>query len=111
MIAIDLSGKLALVTGASGELGRVITRTLARAGADVAIHYNQNKAKADELLAEIKPMGRRAMIVQADVTDADSIGRMKDAVLKELGEPDIIVNNAVIQYNWTTVLEPSSTCG
>jgi len=105
MIAIDLSGKLALVTGASGELGRVITRTLAHAGADLAIHYHQNKTKADELLAEIKPMGRRAVAVQADVTDAESVSRMREAILKELGEPDIIVNNAVIQYNWTTVLE------
>jgi len=105
MISIDLSGKLALVTGASGELGRVMARMLARAGANVVIHYHQNKPKADELLAEIRATGRRAMVVQADVTDAESVNRMRDAVLKELGEPDIIVNNAVLQYKWTAVLE------
>ena len=104
MIQIDLSGKLALVTGASGELGRVIARTLARSGADVVIHYHQNKEKAEALLAEIRAMGRRAMIVQADVADAESVSRMKAAVVKELGDPDIIVNNAVSQYQWTTVL-------
>ncbi|HUU59686.1 MAG TPA: SDR family oxidoreductase [Phycisphaerae bacterium] len=104
---IDLSGRIALVTGATGELGRVIARTLAACGADVVIHYHRNQIGAEKLLKEIQAAGVRAMAVQADVTEADSITRMQQAVAAGLGEPDILVNNAVIQYEWTTVLEQS----
>jgi 3-oxoacyl-[acyl-carrier protein] reductase len=104
-VNIDLTGKIALVTGASGELGRVMARTLARCGADVAVHYLQNGRKALELAAEIESLGRRAAAVQADITDLDSILAMRDTVTGKIGTPDIIVNNAVIQYKWTSVLE------
>ena len=102
---IDLKGKLAVVTGASGELGRVITRTLADCGADVVIHYHNGEAKAKALLKEVQAKGMRAMVVQADITDARAIESMKKAIVGELGNPSIIVNNAVIQYKWTSVLE------
>ena len=105
MIPIDLSGRTALVTGATGELGRVMVRTLAHAGADVAIHYHANQTKAEELAAECQELGRSAVVVQADITAKDDIEAMRDAVCTALGAPDIIVNNAVIQYSWTTVLE------
>ncbi|WP_407673301.1 SDR family NAD(P)-dependent oxidoreductase [Paenibacillus silvisoli] len=105
MIAIDLTGRIALVTGATGELGRVMTRTLAACGADVAIHYNNNEAKALELQAEIVATGRRAVIVQADITNQASIQAMKDTVTAALGDVDIVVANAVVQYGWTSVLE------
>jgi len=102
---IDLSHKIALVTGAAGELGRVITRTLADCGADVAINYHTSQAKAEALLAEVKNKGVRAMMVQADVTQADDVFAMQRRVVAELGDPDIIVNNAVIQYKWVHVLD------
>lgn len=102
---IDLSGKVALVTGGSGELGRVMVRTLARCGADVAIHYMRNADSAKKLLKELEGMGRRAMVIQADVTDPDAVMRMRDAVIGALGAPDIVVNNAVIQYTWKNLLE------
>lgn len=105
MIPIDLSGKRALVTGGSGELGRVMVRTLARAGADIAIHYHGNAETAQELASECREMGRHALAVQADVTARDSIEAMGATVMDELGAPDILVNNAVIQYGWTSVLE------
>jgi len=105
MLKIDLTNKLAVVTGATGQLGRVMVRTLADCGADVAIHYRSNQAKADDLLAEVRAMGVRGMTVQADVGDFESVLAMRDAIAAELGEPDIIVNNAVSQYEWTTVLE------
>ena len=105
MLNIDLSGKLALVTGGSGELGRAMVRTLARAGADVAIHYHRNQAQAEKLQAELLALGRRAAAVQADVTRLDTVMAMRDAVAEALGEPDIIVNTSVIQYKWTRVLE------
>ena len=105
MIPIDLSKKIAVITGATGELGRVMVRTLAHAGADVAVCYHNNKTKAGELVAEIEASGARGMKVQADVTDFKSILRMRDRVVKTLGPADIIVNNAVIQYQWVHVLD------
>jgi 3-oxoacyl-[acyl-carrier protein] reductase len=102
---IDLSNRLALVTGATGELGRVITRTLARCGADMAVHYHGNKDMAEKLRKEVQAMGRRAVTIQADVTERESVARMKEEVAGTIGDPDIIVNNAVIQYAWTTMLE------
>lgn len=95
---IDLSSKIALVTGASGELGRVMARTLAKCGADVAVHYLKSADKAAAVCDEIKALGRRAIAVQADVTDEKSVFRMRDEVTAKLGKPLIIVNNAVIQY-------------
>ena len=107
MIPIDLSGKVAVVTGGSGELGRYMVRTLARAGADVAIHYNRNAEKADELLGEVKGLGVRGTTFQADVTEFDPIVAMRDHVAEALGAADIIVNNAVIQFDWAHVLDQS----
>ncbi|MNI17580.1 3-oxoacyl-[acyl-carrier-protein] reductase FabG [compost metagenome] len=104
---IDLSGKVALVTGATGQLGRVMTRTLAQCGAKVAIHYMNNAAKAEELLQEITTLGSAGVIVQGDITKQDSIERMKQQICAELGEPDIVVANAVVQYEWASVLEQS----
>jgi len=104
---IDLSNKLALVTGGSGQLGRVMVRTLAECGASVAIHYLQNKAKAEELQRELSAKGTRCMIVQADVTNSDSVNAMQKTISSSFGEPDIIVNNAVIQYKWVSIMEQS----
>ena len=104
-IEIDLSGHLALVTGASGELGRVIARTLAKCGADTIVHYHRNEDRAQKVLDDVMAAGVQGMLVQADVTDPQSVAAMKQAVVAEIGSPDILVNNAVSQYKWTTVLE------
>ena len=104
---IDLTGHVVLVTGATGELGRVITRTLAGCGADVAIHYHGNREMAAKLMGEVAALGRRAVTVQADVTDESSVKRMQKEVAGALGDPDILVNNAVIQYEWKAVLDQS----
>lgn len=106
MISIDLRGKLAVVTGASGELGRAIVRTLAKAGADVAIQYQSGLDRAKLLAQEIRELGIRAEIFQADITNLNSVLEMRDAITKSLGRPDICVNAAVIQYTpWVSVLE------
>jgi 3-oxoacyl-[acyl-carrier protein] reductase len=105
MINIDLTGKIAVVTGGTGQLGRTMVRTLAECGADVAINYVQNKTMATELVAELEAKGRRAAMVQADVTVEADVFRMRDEIHATLGAPDIIVNNAVIQYGWVSVLE------
>ena len=107
MLSINLAGKIAVVTGASGELGRVMCRTLADCGADIAIHYFRNKQKAEALATEIENKGRKTTLVQANVTNQESVFTMRERIVETLGTPHIIVNNAVIQYSWTNVLEQS----
>jgi 3-oxoacyl-[acyl-carrier protein] reductase len=103
---INLKGKLAVVTGGSGELGRVICRTLADCGADVVVNYYQNELKARQLVAELQEKGVRAMAAQADVTDQTAILAMKSKILEIMSKlPEIIVNNAVILYTWANVLD------
>lgn len=101
---INLTNKTALVTGATGQLGRVMAKTLAASGADIAVHYFNNREKAEELVNEIKSLNRHAIAVQADITDEESVYRMRDTITESLGSPDIVVNNAVIQYQWKSVL-------
>lgn len=106
MIAIDLTAKIAVVTGGAGELGRVISRTLARCGTDIAITYLKSEERAQSLADEIRAIGRRCITIKADVTQEASVISMRDRVVAELGVADIIVNNAVIQYGpWKPVLE------
>ena len=102
---IDLSGKIAVITGATGDLGRVMVRTLAECGADVAVHYLKNETVAENLCGQVSTVGRRAVPVQADVTQFDSVRQMQERVTAELGDADIIVNNAVIQYKWVHALD------
>ncbi len=104
MISIDLSGKIALVTGGSGQLGRVMVRRLAAAGADILVHYHQNREQAMSLVQTLAAAGTRAAAVQADVTDFESVLHMRDEAAR-FGSPDIVVNNAVIQYAWKDILE------
>jgi 3-oxoacyl-[acyl-carrier protein] reductase len=104
---IELKNKTALITGATGQLGRVMARTLAKCGANIAIHYRSNEAQALELQDEIHSYGSRATIVPADITKLDSIVAMKEIVQEQLGSVDIVVANAVVQYQWTSILEQS----
>lgn len=105
MLELDLTGKIALITGATGQLGRVMAHTLADCGADIVVHYHANRLQADKLVAELTRMGRRALAVQADVTERDSVFAMRDKVEAVLGMPQILVHNAVIQYAWKPVLQ------
>lgn len=109
MLKIDLTGKLAVITGATGQLGRVMTDILSDCGADIAIHYNSNASKAEELVNTVRSKGRRAAAFQADITSAESVAAMQKAVSQQLGDPQIVVCNAVIQYVWKPVLEQDIT--
>ncbi|MBJ94364.1 MAG: beta-ketoacyl-ACP reductase [Rickettsiales bacterium] len=93
---MELSGNKALVTGGSRGIGRGIALELARRGADVVINYNSNSAAADEVVAEIKAMGREAAAIQADVSDFASAGALVKGTVDALGGMDILVNNAGI---------------
>ena len=92
----NLSGKSALVTGASRGIGRGIALSLARQGAEVAINYRSSKEEAEEVQGEIEKLGRRSIIVQADVSQKEAVEKMVAEVKKAFGKIDILVNNAGI---------------
>ena len=90
----DITGKVALVTGASRGIGRAIALALARAGADVAINFRSREADAQAVAQEIRELGRRSIAVGADVASSEEVGRMVGTVEAELGAVAILVNNA-----------------
>jgi 3-oxoacyl-[acyl-carrier protein] reductase len=93
---IDLSGRAALVTGGSRGIGRAVVARLAEQGADVAFSYRGNEEAATSCVAEIEAMGRKALAVQADVTDPAAAEALVAQALEALGKVDILVNNAGI---------------
>lgn len=106
-VKLDLSDRVALVTGGAGELGRVIARTLGACGAHVAVHYFRSEQRAMLLQRELSDLGVRSCTVQADVSSADSIDAMRDSVTRSLGAVDILVNNAIAWYPEKSVMEQS----
>lgn len=99
-----LDNQAALVTGSSKGVGKGIALELARAGCDVGINYNGDREGAESTAAEIRALGRRAVVVQANVGDSQAVKRMFDAVLGEFSRLDILVNNAGVQ-TWKPLLE------
>ena len=91
-----LRGKRALVTGAGTGLGREIALEFARQGADVVLHYSRSATGAQSALAEIKELGRRAIILQADLSSASACLTLVDRAVEFLGGIDVLVNNAGI---------------
>lgn len=94
-----LTGQKALVTGGSSGIGRACAIALAEAGADVAVNYVGNKAKADEVVSVIEETGRRGAVVQADVSQETEVETMFSEVVEAFGTIDILVNNAGIQQD------------
>ena len=93
---MDITDKLALVTGGSRGIGRAIAIALAGAGADVIVNYKEHRAAADEVVAEIHKRGRRACAICADVSSPGEVAAMYSTIAKEFGEVSILVNNAGI---------------
>lgn len=107
-IHIDAQGKIALITGASGKLGGTMAKTLAAAGADIALHYFHNFDAAQAVANEIKNMGRRCTLVQGPVADQSSVQSIKAQIEEALGAVDILVLNAVSQIHpWRNLLDES----
>jgi 3-oxoacyl-[acyl-carrier protein] reductase len=91
---MELSGKAAFVTGASGDIGGAIARVLAKAGVDVAVSYVGDAQRANATADAVKKLGRRAVAVQLDQRDPNSIEASVNKVAAEFGRVDILVNNA-----------------
>jgi 3-oxoacyl-[acyl-carrier protein] reductase len=97
---IDLSGKVALVTGASRGIGRETSIHLAKAGAQVIINYVKSKDKAEEIKIEIERTGKGADIFQADVSNPEEVRELFEFIRRKHDRLDILVNNAgVIKDN------------
>ena len=99
---LGLEGKNAIVTGGSLGIGAAIALTLAREGCNVALNYRRHDAEAKAIVAEIEAMGRRGLAIQADVSSYDDAQKMVQTVVDELGQLDILVCNAGI--NWDGVI-------
>ena len=99
---MELEGKVAIVTGGTRGIGRAIVLDLAANGADIVLNYRKSADLAEDLAETIRGMGRRAMIVQADVSSFDDAQAMVQKVMDEFGRIDILINNAGM--NWDGVV-------
>lgn len=93
----ELTGKVAIVTGAGRNIGRAIALTLAQAGAAVVINVRSNKAEADGVVREIETAGGKAVAVLGDIGDETTSVALADAALKHFGQIDFLVNNAALR--------------
>lgn len=90
----ELTGRIALVTGAAVRVGRAIARELAEAGADVVVHCHSHRDEAEEVAAEIAALGRRSAVVQADLSTAAGVTHAFEEADRLLGPCDVVVLNA-----------------
>jgi len=93
---IMTSGKIAIVTGGSKGIGRDIAITLAEAGLDIVLNYNQSYQAAEEVAKEITAFGRQCLVVQADISKGEDVDKLVKTTLEHFGKIDVLVNNAGI---------------
>ena len=115
----DISGKVALVTGGGRGIGRAIAVALAEAGANIAINYRSRHEDAAETVAAVERVGRRAIAIQADVSDGAQVTSLVEQVEQQLGPIEILVNNAgitrpepwadITEQSWREVLDQNLT--
>lgn len=112
-----LARKTVLVTGASKGIGRTLALGCAREGADVIVNYNRDRAGADAVAAEIAALGRRVLVVQADIGRPAQVRRMFAAARKRFSRLDVLINNAgltgwgelfeMTEAKWDAVVNPN----
>jgi 3-oxoacyl-[acyl-carrier protein] reductase len=93
-----LQGKIGLVTGSGRGIGRAIALGLAKEGVDVAVNCVANRASAEETAKKIRALGRRSMVVVADIANEAEVNKMVGRIVKEWGTIDILVNNAGVTH-------------
>jgi NAD(P)-dependent dehydrogenase (short-subunit alcohol dehydrogenase family) len=91
---LKLKGKAALVTGASRGIGRAIALAMAREGADIAVNCSSSISESKKVAQEIKKLGRKSIVIKADIADKASVEKMVNAVVRQFGKIDILVNDA-----------------
>jgi len=99
MAELPFLNKIALVTGSGRGIGRAIALRLAEGGADVCVNYVRNQAQAEEVVAQIHALGRRAFAVRANVGKTEDIDKLFDALQEQFGGLDILINNAASGFN------------
>jgi len=97
MTNTELSGKVAIVTGAGRNIGHAIALALAEGGASILVNARSNRAEADAVAGEIESKGGKALVYLGDVADARGVQAMADAAVKQFGRLDILVNNAALR--------------
>src|ERR1700682_5044617 len=93
----ELTGKVAIVTGAGRNIGRAIALALAEGGASVVVNARANRAEAEAVAREIEALGGKAFVHIGDVADAAAVQAMADMAVKHFGRLDILVNNAALR--------------
>jgi 3-oxoacyl-[acyl-carrier protein] reductase len=96
-MANELSGKVAIVTGAGRNIGRAIALALAAGGASVVVNARGNRAEAEAVAREVEAIGGKALVQIGDVADAAAVQAMADAAVEQFGRIDILVNNAALR--------------
>ncbi len=94
----ELKGKVALITGAGRGFGYATAERFAEAGAELALNYRGSREGCEAIASRLKQASRKALVVQADMTDGEAITRMAQRVLETFGRIDILVNNAGILF-------------
>ena len=97
MTTKELTGKVAVVTGAGRNIGRAIALTLAEGGASVLVNARRNRVEAEAVVREIEAAGGKAIAHIGDVADAKAVQEMADTAVKQFGRIDILVNNAALR--------------
>ncbi len=97
--SLSFENKIALVTGSGRGIGRAIALHFARNGADVVVNFFRNRAPAEETAREIEALGRRALLVKADMGELDDLNRLFDETGQAFGGLDIFIHNAASGYN------------
>ena len=107
-VELDLTGSVALVTGAGRGIGRAVALNLAAAGADVAVNDLADEAACAAVVGEIEKLGRRGLVVMADVSDEGQVNAMVERAEAELGPLSIVVNNAgITRDNVVMMMDPA----
>ena len=95
---MNFSNKTALITGSGRGIGKATALHLAKLGADIVINYLRKQSAAEETAKEIEALGRRVLVIKADVSDEDDLNRLFEATDKAFGGLDILINNAASGY-------------
>lgn len=117
----DLTGKTALVTGASNGIGKGVAVCLAKAGADIIVNYRSDEKGAGHTAEQIRVYGRKTLEIRADVSDNGDVRRMFEEIRQEFGRLDILINNAgtsraedifeITEESWDNLIRTNLTSG